>query len=83
MAADPKLMYPTPGLLDLLQSAKNANVRMHAVTNAPHENAVFMMDALKLNDYFEGVVLGERCARPKPFPDPYLEGLSRVGSLFD
>jgi beta-phosphoglucomutase-like phosphatase (HAD superfamily) len=79
MAADPTLMFPTPGLIDLLKSANSASIRVHAVTNAPYENAVFMMEALDLNKYFEGVVIGERCARPKPFPDPYLAGLSCVG----
>lgn len=81
MAADPKNMFPTPGLRELMTVAKSANIRMHAVTNAPYENAVFLMDTLRLHDFLEGAVIGERCARPKPFPDPYLEGLVRVGAF--
>ncbi len=29
--------------------------------------------------WFEKVVLGEECANPKPYPDPYLEGLKAFG----
>ncbi|KAK1425132.1 hypothetical protein QVD17_20477 [Tagetes erecta] len=31
-----------------------------------------------ISDYFEVVVLAEECARPKPFPDPYLNALNAL-----
>lgn len=30
--------------------------------------------------WFDKVVLGEECAHPKPYPDPYLEGLKFCGA---
>lgn len=29
--------------------------------------------------WFDKVVLGEECANPKPYPDPYQEGLKAFG----
>jgi len=37
-----------------------------------------MLSALNLDTYFEHVVLGDECTRPKPFPDPYLRGLELI-----
>ena len=50
-----------------------------AVTNAPKENARVMLAALGMDKWFDAVVLGEDCERPKPHPDPYLEGLRVLG----
>ena len=50
-----------------------------AVTNAPRLNAEMMMTALKLDGYFEHLVIGAECSRAKPFPDPYIEGMRLVG----
>ena len=38
-----------------------------------------MLRVLKLDSWFEAVVLGEECTRAKPFPDPYLEGMRQLG----
>lgn len=35
-----------------------------------------MLDALGLNDFFDCVIIGDECARSKPFPDPYLTALN-------
>lgn len=55
-------------------------VRKVAVTNAPRLNADLMLRALDLEGYFEHLVIGTECARAKPFPDPYLEGMRLVGA---
>jgi beta-phosphoglucomutase-like phosphatase (HAD superfamily) len=39
-----------------------------------------MLRALGLETYFEHVVIGTECARAKPCPDPYLEGMRLVGA---
>ncbi|PRP81600.1 hypothetical protein PROFUN_01107 [Planoprotostelium fungivorum] len=84
---------PTLGLLELLQSNKEYNdsikrtpvgvslrsVRSICVTNACRANAEFMVDHLKVADYFESIVIGDECERGKPHPDPYLEGMKRIG----
>ena len=70
-----------PGLTELLVWAKENNVRVAAVTNAPRPNAELMLRALGLADppAFEFLVIGTECARAKPFPDPYLEGMRLLG----
>ena len=54
-----------------------------AVTNAPKENARVMLAALGMDKWFDAIVLGEDCERPKPHPDPYLEGLKVLGIVKD
>ena len=57
-------------------------MRVAAVTNAPRPNAELMLRALGLADppAFEVLVIGTECARAKPFPDPYLEGMRLLGA---
>ena len=43
-------------------------IRKVAVTNAPGLNAVAMLKGLGLENAFEAVILGEECARGKPYP---------------
>ncbi|KAL2650847.1 hypothetical protein R1flu_018975 [Riccia fluitans] len=47
-----------------------------AVSNSPREQVI---SALGLNEFFELVVTGNECERPKPFPDPYLKALRFFG----
>jgi HAD superfamily hydrolase (TIGR01509 family) len=70
-----------PGLTEVLRWAKEKKIRVVAVTNAPRPNAELMLRALRLKDppVFEHLVIGTECARAKPFPEPYLEGLRLVG----
>jgi HAD superfamily hydrolase (TIGR01509 family) len=76
-------LQPTPGLIDFLSWMDQHGVRRVAVTNAPGLNAASMLKGLGLEKAFEAVVLGEECARGKPYPDPYLEGLRLLGLTAD
>lgn len=72
-------LAPIPGLLELLRVVDSRSLRKIAVTNAPPKNVELMLEAIGLSDYFEDVVFGAHCPRPKPFPDPYLLGLEKIG----
>jgi len=72
-------LAPVEGLGDFLRWVEGSGIKRIAVTNAPRENAEVMLRALGLEGFFAGVVLGEACARAKPHPDPYLEGMRRLG----
>ena len=49
-------------------------------SDLPRANAEMMLSGLRLDARFAGrLVLGEECARAKPHPDPYLEGLRLLG----
>ena len=72
-------LIPMEGLLVLLEHCRAADVHMAAVTNAPRLNAELMLGALKIGDFFETLVIGDECAQPKPFPDPYVTALNHFG----
>jgi len=58
-------------LLDVLAAA---GVRVGVVTNAPREMMEHTLGEAALRDRFPIVIVGEECARAKPFPDPYVDG---------
>eukprot|EP00903_Cladosiphon_okamuranus_P011003 g10392.t1 len=77
-------MTPLPGLLDFLDRCESHGLAMILVTNAPRLDAVHTLEVLNLSHRFsETMVIGYECERSKPYPDPYLEGLSRLGLSAD
>ncbi|KAG6557095.1 hypothetical protein Mapa_001022 [Marchantia paleacea] len=67
------------GLHKFCEWLKKKNIRRAAVTNAPRLNAEQMIASIGLGDFFEHLVIGSECTRAKPFPDPYMTGLSLLG----
>ncbi|BFI30490.1 phosphoglycolate phosphatase [Marchantia polymorpha subsp. ruderalis] len=67
------------GLHKFCEWLKKKNIRRAAVTNAPRLNAEQMIAGIGLGDFFEHLVIGSECTRAKPFPDPYLTGLTALG----
>lgn len=70
---------PMPGVVELLDFAQRQGWGLAVVTNAPRLNALTMLSAIGLETTFETVVIGEECARAKPYPDPYLAAMDRLG----
>lgn len=70
---------PLPGLLELLEKARGQGLRMALVTNAPRENAGFMLKTLGLEGFFDLEVLAEEVALGKPDPLIYATALERLG----
>lgn len=68
-------LKPIQGLYKLKKWVEDCGLKRAAVTNAPKENAEFMISTLGLSDFFEAVILGDDCEHAKPFPDPYLKAL--------
>jgi HAD superfamily hydrolase (TIGR01509 family) len=71
-------LAPMPGLLELLRWMIDRALKRAVVTNAPRDNAYFMLRSLQLEDIFPIVILGEELERGKPDPMPYqfaLDGL--------
>ena len=76
-------LEPLPGLLDFVQEGKRRGMRMALVTNAPKENVGAILPALKLQDYFQTVVLAAEVGAVKPDPAPYEAALERIGVSAD
>lgn len=72
-------MKPLEGLMELLTWANTQQLKQAVVTNAPVENAEFMLNVLTLQNHFETVVIAEQLERGKPDPLPYQVGLERLG----
>lgn len=69
-------LVPTPGLLNLIAWAKTSGLKQAVVTNAPRENASYMLKVLHLQEEFDYVVIAEDIGIPKPDPAPYLHALA-------
>jgi HAD superfamily hydrolase (TIGR01509 family) len=74
-------LEPIPGLLDFLDAVRAAGLRQVAVTNSEPENVRLMLQEIGLSTAFEAVIFGADCARAKPHPEPYLEGLRALGGV--
>ncbi len=72
-------LTPLPGLLSLLKQLAKKGIVVAVVTNAPPENAHFMLSELGLTDAFEFIVIGDDLPRGKPDPLPYQTALDRLG----
>jgi beta-phosphoglucomutase len=71
-------MTPLAGSRELVRSARAAGLGTAVVTNAPRENARFMLEALGFEGAFDAVVLGDDVTAAKPDPAPYREALQRL-----
>ena len=72
-------LKPTPGLDKLLRLTDDVGIKRAVVTNAPEDNAVYMLKVLHLTDIFTTVVMAKDAPPGKPDPAPYKLGLSRLG----
>ena len=72
-------LKPLAGLMDFLNWAVQQQLTCAVVSNAPQENAEFMIKSLNVSDYFTTVVLGSDLPIGKPDPLPYMEALKRLG----
>lgn len=67
------------GLLEFLNDAREANIPCAIVTGGPVENVDFVLDGLKIREYFSCIVDSSQYARGKPAPDCYLQAAAKLG----
>jgi len=72
-------LEPLPGLMSFLARIKAAGLPAAVVTNAPPENAAFMLSELGLSAAFSPVIIGDELPRGKPDPLPYQTALDQLG----
>jgi HAD superfamily hydrolase (TIGR01509 family) len=72
-------LLPTPGLDRLIALTDLASIKRAVVTNAPEDNAVYMLKVLRLTDTFPTVIMAKDAPPGKPDPAPYELALSRLG----
>jgi len=71
-------LEPLPGLLDFLKLGRKLGFAIVLVTNAPKENTGVILLALKLDDYFDAIVLSDDVGAVKPDPAPYRAALQKL-----
>lgn len=67
-----------PGARELLQQLRAAGVRTALVTMSLRRMAASVAELIDF-DAFDVIVAGDDAARPKPFPDPYLQACAALG----
>ncbi len=67
-----------PGARELLRGLRDAGVPTALVTMSMRRMAVEIVDLIDF-DAFDLVIGGDDVARPKPFPDPYLQACDALG----
>ncbi len=77
MTAEGLAGYEIPGLRQFLDKYKD--LPKAVASNAEPENIDFVLDEFGLRGYFPVTVNGMQVARPKPFPDVFLEAARRLG----
>lgn len=70
---------PIPGLLDFLESAKSAGLRIGMATMANILNADIVLDGLGVRSFFDTVVTGEMVRRGKPHPEVFDVAMQQLG----
>lgn len=68
-----------PGFLELLADARRAGLRIALATSGPRGNAEFMLEDLKIGQYFDAILWGDAKIRSKPHPEPFLIAAQRLG----
>lgn len=72
-------IQPLPGARELLDRLEAAGLPLAVVTNKIEEGAYEQLDAMGWTPRFAAVIGADSAARPKPFPDPALLALERLG----
>jgi len=79
--ADCLLLYPTvyPGVIETLQSLRDAGVAVAVCTNKPERFVRPLLDALELGHFFECIVGGDTLPERKPSAVPLLHVVDHFG----
>ena len=72
-------LLPTPGLDRIINLTDRASIKRAVVTNAPEDNAIYMLKVLRLTDTFPTVIMAKDAPPGKPDPAPYKLALNRLG----
>ncbi len=67
---------PLPGVLEMLESGKQAELHIGLATNSPSEWANYFLDTLNIRDYFDNVYTSDHVKQPKPAPEIYKKSVT-------
>ena len=70
---------PVPGLLSLLSKLRASDVQIGLATMGIGENIHFLLDELRIQEYFTVITRGDEVIKGKPDPEVYLKTLAKLG----
>jgi HAD superfamily hydrolase (TIGR01509 family) len=79
MIEDGLSQYTIPGVREFL--ARHRSLPKAVASNAEPQNIDFVLDHFGLREYFPVTVNGMQVARPKPFPDVFLEAARQLKTV--
>lgn len=68
-----------PGLLPFIKELRSNGIPMAVATSAPEENAVFVLEDLRLTPFFDAVLHAAHVSRGKPHPEIYIKSARAIG----
>jgi beta-phosphoglucomutase-like phosphatase (HAD superfamily) len=72
-------LSPVPNLIDLLERLKAADIKMAVGTSADTNSVNFVLNRLKISDYFQAAIGISMVRNGKPAPDTYLKVAETIG----
>jgi HAD superfamily hydrolase (TIGR01509 family) len=67
------------GFAELIAWTETHQLKRALVTNAPRQNAKYMLEVLGIKEIFHTIVLADDCRAGKPDPEPYQVALNNLG----
>lgn len=73
----------TPGLTEFLTLLQSEEKKMAVVTSASREKALFLLNYLGIDSYFDTIITADDVTETKPSPEPYQKALEELGTSPD
>lgn len=67
------------GAANFMKQVKKLGHKIAIVTNCNEDSAVTILRLCGFQKYVDVLVPGNKCPKPKPFPDPYLSACEQIG----
>jgi beta-phosphoglucomutase len=71
--------FPTAAHLILLSTLQNRDIKIGVVTNSIRKTSEFMLQYSGIFDFLDVLITNEDVVNPKPNPEGYLLGMSKLG----
>lgn len=68
-----------PGVKETIENLYQEGIKMAVVTSKVRSEMSYQFDQFMISHFFETIICAEDAPRPKPYPDPLLLALDRLG----
>jgi len=70
-----------PNALEFLREIRRFGHKIAIITNCNRRVAEHILRVFEIDELMDTLIIGNECANPKPYPDPYLNAISYYGSI--